>query len=279
LIVGIGAQRAGSSWLHDYLSKHPQVAASPIKELHFFDAEYRPDLFPRGHNRFARRLRKIQRRPKAGERVRWTTLRTEMASDPDQYFELFATIIGDKQFACEVTPSYAILGIDALKKMRSFLVAAGLKLRIVYVLRDPIDRHRSFTQHYHRRSGRTLDFVSLLGQDKAVMNGRYDQTLPAVEAAFEPEELCVAFYEHIFADPDRHLRQLTDKIGIDYVPPSGERVNGSRKVASVSEIEFAAAMEKFAPAYDYVNSVFGAGKPASWRDGAGSASPQPAAEA
>ena len=36
--VGIGAAKAGTSWLADYLAGHPEVALSPIKELHYFDA-------------------------------------------------------------------------------------------------------------------------------------------------------------------------------------------------------------------------------------------------
>jgi flagellin-specific chaperone FliS len=38
--VGIGAQKAGTTWLANYLDAHPQVAFSPIKELHFFDAVF-----------------------------------------------------------------------------------------------------------------------------------------------------------------------------------------------------------------------------------------------
>ncbi len=32
--LGIGAQKSGTTWLHDKLWRHPQVWLPPIKELH-----------------------------------------------------------------------------------------------------------------------------------------------------------------------------------------------------------------------------------------------------
>jgi hypothetical protein len=33
----IGAQRAGTTWLHRVLSQHPRLWLPPVKELHYFD--------------------------------------------------------------------------------------------------------------------------------------------------------------------------------------------------------------------------------------------------
>src|SRR5262245_36369070 len=38
--IGIGAQRAGTTWAHNCLAQHPQVYMSEKKELHFFYAHY-----------------------------------------------------------------------------------------------------------------------------------------------------------------------------------------------------------------------------------------------
>ena len=41
----IGAQRAGTTWLHRVLSEHPALWLTPVKELHYFDKPHRdPDL-------------------------------------------------------------------------------------------------------------------------------------------------------------------------------------------------------------------------------------------
>ena len=33
----IGAQRAGTTWLHRVLRQHPSLWLAPVKELHYFD--------------------------------------------------------------------------------------------------------------------------------------------------------------------------------------------------------------------------------------------------
>ena len=38
LLLGIGAQKAGTSWLHAYLRGHPACSTGPMKELHYFDS-------------------------------------------------------------------------------------------------------------------------------------------------------------------------------------------------------------------------------------------------
>ena len=43
-VCGIGAQKAGTTFLADYFSKHPEFMMSDLKELHYFDAKYRPEL-------------------------------------------------------------------------------------------------------------------------------------------------------------------------------------------------------------------------------------------
>ena len=38
--IYIGPDKAGSSWLHEVLLRHPQVFLSPAKDLYFFDRYY-----------------------------------------------------------------------------------------------------------------------------------------------------------------------------------------------------------------------------------------------
>jgi len=38
--IGIGAQKCATSWLHDVLTTHPEVATSEPKELNYFNANY-----------------------------------------------------------------------------------------------------------------------------------------------------------------------------------------------------------------------------------------------
>ena len=41
VLFGIGAQKAGTSWLHSVLSSHPECHL-PVKEVHYFDTAVDP---------------------------------------------------------------------------------------------------------------------------------------------------------------------------------------------------------------------------------------------
>lgn len=42
--VGIGAQRAATTWLYSCLKEHPQIYLAPQKEVHFFDEQFEKGL-------------------------------------------------------------------------------------------------------------------------------------------------------------------------------------------------------------------------------------------
>ncbi len=153
MFIGIGAQKAGTSWLSDYLKSHPEVFHSPVKELNFFnklldnplnndDANFRlrrietillylPD-WPINSNRI-QRLLDIAATGKIG-------------TDERAYFDYFASRIGNERIFGEISPSYSHLGVEGYKKM----AAAHSDMRIIFLLRDPVERTCSSIRHTWR---------------------------------------------------------------------------------------------------------------------------------
>jgi hypothetical protein len=101
--VGIGAQRAGTTWWHSLLAEHPQVYGPRVKEMHFFG----------GH--------RVERDP------------AELAR---AYALHFPRPPGG--IAGEWTPYY-MQGRNVPGQIR----AAAPEARILVLLRDPVDRYRS----------------------------------------------------------------------------------------------------------------------------------------
>lgn len=60
--IGIGVQKAATSWLHDALARHPQVETSVPKELNFFTASY-----DRGYLWYERCFRSVGSAVRRGE--------------------------------------------------------------------------------------------------------------------------------------------------------------------------------------------------------------------
>lgn len=46
-LLGVGAQKAGTTWLYDYLNDHPQTDMGLYKEYHLFDNLHVPSPTPR----------------------------------------------------------------------------------------------------------------------------------------------------------------------------------------------------------------------------------------
>ena len=62
-LLGVGAQKAGTTWVYRYLRSHPACAMGPIKEYAVFDTHERPELFSgRSRNRFERLRHEAERR-------------------------------------------------------------------------------------------------------------------------------------------------------------------------------------------------------------------------
>lgn len=143
LFIGIGAQKAGTTWVGKYLSDHAQVGFSPIKELHYFDAMYLPEYFGSRNEKAWRTLRdlidQLEGNPTAeqAELIRCYALRLEMISDESRYLDYFRLVARPEHVVVgEITPAYAALDEKAFAQMKRL---TGTQ-KVFIVLRDPVDR-------------------------------------------------------------------------------------------------------------------------------------------
>ena len=151
--IGIGAQKAGTSWLHTMLKEHPDIDLLPIKELHYFDRskDYpSPNklsitkLSERLQNRNWRKTacRDVLRQLKKGNvnQARWFYKWHFKNYNDKWYISLFQGLKGIKG---EITPAYSILNDSDIQSM-SKLMSDG---KLILMLRDPLDRAWSHYKH------------------------------------------------------------------------------------------------------------------------------------
>ncbi len=273
MLLGVGAQKAGTSWLFKYLAADPKIAASPLKELHFFSTWLSPRLF-KGHDRAFLRMLAAAEAPaarllRAPRRLRALEERRTMMTDRAEYLRYFARRAGERRFLLEISPSYEILDVHRLRVVRRYFESAGVAVRPILLLRDPIERHYSalrMAQRDAKLASAKSQFLPSLGFRSHVRHSRYDRTLRKLWSAFGEDAVSVAFYEHVTSTPEIHLRALVEGLGLDWrAPDLGARVNASPRHAELGEADVAAALELYRPVYDFVRANFGAETPASWR--------------
>jgi len=216
----IGAQRAGTTWLHQALSQHPALWLTPVKELHYFDnpKTTRTWLNPRERRRLGMRgllsLDPWQFRFWFGKR-----------SDV-WYARLFSNAQRRGLTTGEITPAYAILSESVLRRIHSM----NPKIKLAFIMRDPLDRAWSAVNNALRKG----DFGGPLTMERALARLRtpgfsarsaYTQTIKRLEVVFSGSQLHFCFFDELCDAPERLVRHLLLFLGVEpgdvrsYLPP------------------------------------------------------------
>lgn len=233
MVLGIGAPRAGTTWLATYLEHHPQFYMSPLKEMHYFDAKFLPDCCAYFNHVFIHALLTTERQTPQVEHLR---MRVDMIDDPSLYLRYFERFTKDECCFGEISPSYSLLDCAMIQE----ITALHPKTKFIYILRNPIDRFIS-NAFYMVNS---LDFdlrypdsyvCSCLKSNHLLLRANYRKAILEYDKAAAGDILYV-FYEQLFCDAS--LRRLCDFCGIDfYSAPYATRVNAtaSRFVTQLRE--------------------------------------------
>jgi len=225
--LGIGAQKAGTTWLHTNLRPHPQIWMPPIKELHYLD-KGRSSLVKRlfsdvNRMREARAylIEQLRELPKGGQlgNLTWA-LRYYLGPGTDAWYQsLFPTIPG--KIAGEICPGYARLRSDGVARVHRLMPDA----KIIYLIRNPVERAWSYAvQFYTKRRSQDrygspekvprAELGEFLAADLAG-HSDYLGALAAWEGFYGAGKLHVAFFDQLAAEPSHLLRDILDFLEVD----------------------------------------------------------------
>lgn len=254
--ICIGAMKAGTSWLYRALAGHPQVSLPPTKEIHFFDEAEEPATA----NFLQRLLHPVVSRNRRWQRVIWLSLGRRLltlqarsgwwfcrylfsrraldAKALDSYAGLFDAG-GEGGVQGDITPSYALLRSSTVAAIRQRFPA----VKIVYLLRDPVDRDlselsMSFRDRRVRPEQRTSagEVQKLLAASR---HGDYHGNLERWLQHFDPAQIHVDFFEEIRRQPSGVMERICGFLGIESIEfPAAllsEKVNASSRVEVSAE--------------------------------------------
>jgi hypothetical protein len=260
-LLGAGAQKAGTTWLHDYLTDAPECAAPMRKEYHVYDVHDLPGeqwLRDRIAHRAARAARSVaEGRPKDVPAL----LQAAMVADPQVYVDHVTGLLHRDQetrLATDLTPDYALLSGGRFASIRTDFAARGVRTVAVHLMRDPVDRIWSQIRMQKQRRPEQYpepaeDLVrERYAEPQYADRTRYDVTLAALDTAFPADDLYVGFYEELFTAAE--VRRVCDLVGIAYREPGFDtRANAApREVERLPEETARVVAEHFRPVYDAV---------------------------
>ena len=227
----IGAQKAGTTWLHRNLQVHPQIWMPKEKELHYFDEKItnRSSIMSklRGKRAMDERWRRQLRR-QVGRYSKRFSLRN-VVWDLNYFFrpysdEWYASLFrqGKGKVTGEATPDYSIIDRGAIAHVHEIMPEA----KIIFMTRNPIERAWSqAVMYFDKVEGRSVEAVSeeqvrRFRNNQSSLLTDYRRTLENWGAFFPEEQIFVGFLEDIHFYPNRLLRRLYRFLGartdVDY---------------------------------------------------------------
>ena len=194
-LLGLGAQKAGTTWLHAQLHRRPDADFGFLKEYHIHDTLTLPAAG------FSDRRRRSILKPRTWRRQRFL-------DRPDRYFGYFAAVLRRRgiRLTGDITPSYSGLSADTLSVIRQGFEALGVDVRPVFLMRDPIERVISSLRMQRRKEGAkdSAGEIACLRQlcrdrpERINLRGDYSHTLNSLQGSFGLEHCFVAVYEQLF---------------------------------------------------------------------------------
>ena len=204
----IGAEKAGTTWLYRNLKPHAELWLPPEKELHFFDDT------PRDQWRREKVLAQAEAQGAPEKQLAW--LRQFAAtdtSDLDAYKALFQPSAGQK--AGEMTTEYAVLDDHTVAKISR----AFPDLRIIFAMRDPIDRLWSaYKMHMRQDEDSVPDspdrYAEYLRRMFPYLRTDYRRTLSIWRKWFGKAAVLPIFFDDIERTPGDVIGQVLEHIGV-----------------------------------------------------------------
>lgn len=225
--IGIGAQKAGTSWLYHRLDELPHFGLPPIKELHYFDRD--PD-YPSTNkleevslserlNKPSWALESLRRIGKCllfGDlkRARWFANWYYADYDDDWYLSLFG---GNGALQGEITPGYAILKEKDIRRMHRLAPEA----RLIFIMRNPVERAWShFRYRMHKTSRRSIgdysseEIIRFMESRRQASRSDYLTTLDRYLKYYPEEQFLLCFYDGIRRQPLQLLSEVVQFLNV-----------------------------------------------------------------
>jgi hypothetical protein len=224
--LGIGAQKAGTTWLHRSLQAHPQIWMPKEKELHYFDEKARLEggivsrLFGDrpADMRWRRQFKaRFKRRPKklTWQDVSWDLKYFFGRPSDEWYASLFEG--GKGKTTGEMTPDYSMLDKDRIAHVHEIMPHA----RIIFLMRNPIERPWSVIDMGLRITGRAREdvpdkkFYRQFNNRRVGLMTNYGRTLENWGSFYPDDQIFVGFLEDIHLFPEELLRRVYEFLGVD----------------------------------------------------------------
>lgn len=217
--LGIGAQKAGTTWLHMNLRRHPGVWLPPVKELQYFN-----EIYVRRHRRWMipyRRkhgIRALTHHMEKVPREKWNyRLISRLADiiDGDISDEWYGSIFGlakKTQICGEVSPQYSLLPDEGIEH----IVRLSPDVKIIFSLRDPIERNWSQIRmiSHSKPDDPDTNLMRIAQLPDVVLRADYPSIIARWSKFIPEERMLILFMDDILTKPLELMSEVGKFLGV-----------------------------------------------------------------
>jgi hypothetical protein len=206
-VLIIGAQRSGTTSLHEYVTRHPGVwSAKLTKEVHFFDLRW--DQGPGWYRRYFP--------------ARWTRLRFRRrngydlaAVDASPYYLFHPDVPRRAARVCPDARLIAVLRNPIDRALSQYKLEVKLGFEDAATFEDALQRETTRLNGEEERLLKDEHYLSLAYQHHSyAIRGHYMTQLERWLKFFPRERLLVIISEELFSDPYPEIRRIYAFLGV-----------------------------------------------------------------
>ena len=230
--IGVGTERAGTSWAFSMIAHHPQSWAPPLKELHFFDAiddevpchkpRYKWQLTSRLKHKFVPLLRQPHRpefyKNNFLEYFLWDFYFFCGRMSFSWYQNLFKEKFTKGRICGEYTPAYCNIDASYIQQILNH----NPQTKFILIIRNPAQQLRSsLIQNFVMIENRDFSSVSeeemhqWLSSEFAQRKSNLQDVIQKWTSHVPPKQIFIGAYEEIKNNPEVLIQNIYNFLGLD----------------------------------------------------------------
>lgn len=265
-VLGLGAQKAGTSWLHAYFRTVPEFRIGFQKEYHVLDSLFVYKMRSTQVTQAKQTIEALKTRNYQKAPCPRLLKRMAMVADKEYYFDYFEhMLLKHGGLTCDLTPSHTALPAKAMQLVKDSFAARNIRVRPIFLMRDPVERCWS-AMRMDRRNGRLDKYDSTYSEsailseefktDQQRLRTNYAEPIKRLEQVFDQSDIIYGFHETMFTED--FVTSLSDRLGFTRVEPDfGNRINTIEKTERLNDDVQREIVEFYAAVYRFIARKFG----------------------
>lgn len=264
-ILGVGAQKCGTSWLHHQLQKHPLVDMGFCKEYRTLrDRDWRERLKQRLHRGILDPTQRLEQ----FDQLSNADMHQRMLINERSYYRYFQRLMTSNPQAKvtgDISPHYSALSPQTFKRAQRHLNQCGFAVKVIFLMRDPVERVWSQVRML-RKNGKMTSINNCNSEEEALAlhyrhprfssKGQYHLTLQTLNKTFDSDAIHIGFYETLFESTS--LSRISRFLDLNlHSANKNERVKASPKTTPISETLQHEIASHYHAAYRACHHLFG----------------------